>query len=334
MNSSRLTRALEEGAPRIDRLSRVAVIEPRRGDDLSVLPREGLEIIQGFRPDHDAFEAAGYTVRLAPQGRYQAAIVSLPRVRELARDRIALAAEITGGGPVLVDGQKTDGIDGLLREVRRRVELGGVVARAHGKMFWFEGGDFSDWRMADEPREIEGGWITRPGVFSADAPDRGSRLLTEALPPKLGKKVADLGAGWGYLARSILERADVGRLDLVEADHAALDCARRNISDARAVFHWADVTEWGEAASFDCVVTNPPFHAGRRADPALGRAFIAAAARLLKPSGRLYLVANRHLPYERDLRAAFAEVREIGGDGGFKVIEAVRPLASRNRGRR
>ncbi|RME14842.1 MAG: MFS transporter, partial [Alphaproteobacteria bacterium] len=100
------------------------------------------------------------------------------------------------------------------------------------------------------------------------------------------------------------------------------------------VFHWADATRFGEAGSHDCVVTNPPFHAGRRADPALGRAFIAAAARLLTPSGRLYLVANRHLPYERDLRAAFAEVEEIGGDGGFKVIAAARPRPARGRGRR
>ncbi|RMD88449.1 MAG: MFS transporter, partial [Alphaproteobacteria bacterium] len=194
MDASRLTRALEQGAPRIDRLSRVAVIEPRAGDDLSALPGEAVEVIQGFRPDHDAFAAAGYRVRLAPEGEYEAALVSLPRVRELARDRIALAACITCGGPVLVDGQKAEGIDGILRAVRERVEPGGVVARAHGKLFWFEGGDFSDWRLPDEPREIEGGWLTRPGVFSADAPDRGSRLLAAALPQKLGRRIADLGA--------------------------------------------------------------------------------------------------------------------------------------------
>ena len=36
-----------------------------------------------------------------------------------------------------------------------------------------------------------------------------------------------------------------------------------------------------------------------RADrPDVGRRFIAVAAESLKPGGRLYLVANRHLPYE------------------------------------
>ena len=57
--------------------------------------------------------------------------------------------------------------------------------------------------------QIEGGFTTVPGVFSADAPDRGSVLLAAALPAKLPARVADLGAGWGYLSRAILARDGV-----------------------------------------------------------------------------------------------------------------------------
>ena len=67
---------------------------------------------------------------------------------------------------------------------------------------------------------------------------------------------------------------------------------------------------------------NPPFHSGRQADPRLGAAFIASAARLLTGAGRLWMVANRHLPYETVLAEYFAKVTEIGGDTRFKVIEA------------
>ncbi len=98
------------------------------------------------------------------------------------------------------------------------------------------------------------------------------------------------------------------RLDLVEADHDALDCARRNLDDPRARFHWADATTWTPETRPDAVVTNPPFHVGRAADPSLGRAFIAAAARILAPSGSLWLVANRHLPYEATLTDHFARI--------------------------
>ena len=48
------------------------------------------------------------------------------------------------------------------------------------------------------------------------------------------ERIVDLGAGWGFLARAILARDGVRQLDLVEAEAAALDCARRNVTDPRA----------------------------------------------------------------------------------------------------
>jgi 16S rRNA (guanine1207-N2)-methyltransferase len=71
---------------------------------------------------------------------------------------------------------------------------------------------------------------------------------------------------------------------------------------------------------------NPPFHAGRATDPSLGRAFIQSAARILAPNGKLWMVANRHLPYETTLSECFRNVDMIGGNGAFKVFHANRPL--------
>jgi len=159
---------------------------------------------------------------------------------------------------------------------------------------------------------VEGGFVTRPGVFSADGSDRGSVLLAAALPEKIKGHVADLGAGWGYLSRAILAHDGVKSLDLVEADREALDCARENITDPRAVFHWADATSFKPARPWDVVVMNPPFHTSRAADPELGAAFIRAAHRGLLPSGSLWLVANRHLPYDRILTPLFRNVEDIG----------------------
>ncbi len=70
---------------------------------------------------------------------------------------------------------------------------------------------------------------------------------------------------------------------------------------------------------------NPPFHGQGRAErPDIGRRFIAVAAQALKPGGRLWLVANRHLPYEAELEARFGKVRTVAQQGGFKVVETVR----------
>ena len=80
---------------------------------------------------------------------------------------------------------------------------------------------------------------------------------------------------------------------------------------------------------FDAILCNPPFHTSRQADPALGVAFLTAAARCLSPGGTLWLVANRHLPYERALSESFAQVAEIGGTNGYKLFTAARPRTAK-----
>lgn len=327
--SSRLTLALDRGVVAVPSEGLVGVWGAAAGDDLSGLPKERVVVVQGMRPDHDALAGRGYRVTPEPDpaARFALSVVMLPRARAAARARIAAAAAATSG-PLVVDGAKGDGVDGLLKELRGRAEVGEVLAKAHGKIFVATGGDFADWAETG-PHRTPDGHVTRPGVFSADGPDPGSVALAAALPPRLGPRVADLGAGWGYLARAILAREGVTELHLIEADHAALACARLNVTDPRARFHWADATAFVPETPFDTVVTNPPFHVSRAADPALGRAFVAAAARMLAPRGGLWLVANRHLPYEAALRAAFREVAEHGQDPAYKVVHASHPIRSR-----
>ncbi len=329
MRSARLTLALDSGAITLPPDGQITVFNPRIGDDLAALDQGRLHLVQGFRPDHDHFRSLGYTVGLAAPGGVAAALVCLPRQRDEARALIELAARQTvPGGLVIVDGQKTDGIDAMHRDIRARVPTSAPLSKAHGKVFAFAAGpEFTDWRAQDH--RVDGGFITRPGVFSADGPDRGSALLAAALPAKLPARVVDLGAGWGFLARAILERDGVKHLDLVEADAAALDCARLNIVDPRVAFHWADALTFRPEKAVDAVVCNPPFHTARAADPGLGAGFIRAAARMLHPGGTLWLVANRHLPYAATLAEAFREVEEIGTDPGFRLTRAARPTRAR-----
>ncbi|MWP36080.1 methyltransferase [Rhodobacter sphaeroides] len=325
MRSARLTLALETGAVVLPDAGSIVVYRPRAAEDLSALPRDRLVLVQGFRPDHDALAAQGYKVGIAGGAGHAAAIVCLPRARAEARALLAeAAASVEPGGLIVVDGQKTDGVEPMWRDLSERLAVSATLSKAHGKLFTFAAGPgLEDW--AARPTEIAGGFRTLPGIFSADAPDRGSQLLVEALPTDLSGRVVDLGAGWGYLARAVLERRPVKRIDLVEAEHAALDCARLNVPDERAHFHWADATRFRLSKPADLVVCNPPFHTSREADPAIGMGFLQAAARLLAPTGVLWLVANRHLPYDRGLRALFREVEDIGGDAAFRIVRASRP---------
>jgi 16S rRNA (guanine1207-N2)-methyltransferase len=167
------------------------------------------------------------------------------------------------------------------------------------------------------------GLWSQPGIFSWDRIDPGTALLVSVLPPLTGRG-ADLGCGIGVLARAVLASTGVTHLELIDIDRRAIAAARRNVADPRAVFHWADARTAALAGSLDFIVMNPPFHDGGVEDRALGQAFVQRSHAMLRDGGTVWLVANRHLPYEAVLRAAFAQVKLQGTQGGFKVYEAIK----------
>lgn len=177
---------------------------------------------------------------------------------------------------------------------------------------------------AGGPRIVPGleAW-SQPGVFAWDRIDGGSALLAGVLPPLKGAG-ADLGCGYGALATVALRSTAVTSLKMVDLDRRAVEAARRNVEDARVTLDWADARMLEESADLDFVVMNPPFHDGGAEDRKLGQAFVRKAAGLLKKGGTLWIVANRHLPYEAELKAAFKRVTPLGDGGGYKLFEAVK----------
>lgn len=285
-----------------------------------------------FRPAWDRIAARGAHVALdAPENEAALALVCLLRDRTAAYARIAQALRtLRPGGWLLVDGQKSEGVDTTLKTLRKLLPAEGVAAKAHGKIAWFQRpadlpAEFAEWEKAAEPGANADGLLTAPGMFSADRVDPGTKMLIEHVPAGAKGAAVDLGAGWGALAKGVLEKApDLASLDLVEADHAALEAAKANVTDPRARFHWADATRWG-GGPYDLVLSNPPFHVSRAADPSLGQAFIAAAAKLVSPRGQVLLVANRQLPYERTLDEHFRKREILGGDSRYKILAASLP---------
>lgn len=329
MIDARLQVALSSDGLELPDTGRIAVFRPPVDADLHGIDPERCDVIHDFKPFHDAWQARGYATYCAPQGSYAAAIVCLPRAKAEARALIAEACTVTDG-IVVIDGQKTDGADSFLKAMKGRVTVQGPISKAHGKLFWIAepaADFFADWVQG--PSQTDGGFWTAPGVFSADAVDLASALLVDALPEDMKGTVVDLGAGWGFLSAHVLTRPAVTKLHMIEAGHMALECARRNVTDERANFHWADATNWEPPDRVDAIVMNPPFHTGRAAEPQIGQAFVAAAARMLSAQGDLWMVANRHLPYEAELKKRFAQVEEIGGDARFKLFHAMRPQRAR-----
>lgn len=298
----------------------------------------GLVCVQTFRPQVDALQRSGIEVgaEIESQRRFDLVMLLPPRQREAARALYARALDhLQPGGIVLAAQSNSEGAKSSEDDLTRLLGLLQVLSKNKCRVFWSGPQSPPDrdlqsaWRAFDAPRPLKGSdFLSRPGVFAWDRIDTASRLLAEHLPGDLQGEAADLGAGWGYLSIELLRRCPgVRALDLFEADARALDLARRNLatveSTRRLGFHWHDVTR-GLPAQYDVIVCNPPFHAQQAgARPDIGRAFITSAARALRPGGRLWLVANRHLPYEAALGEGFGTVRIHAQQDGFKIIEAV-----------
>ena len=321
----------------------VLFLRAREGAALHARGLRGIAVTQPFKPEADRLQRVGADVldeAALPAAAFPLVLVLPPRQREEARALLARAcATVAPGGRVVMAVANDEGAKSREADLR---QLAGSVATAskhHCRVCWtapgaaFEAALLAQWQGADAPRwqastAVPGGrFRTRPGVFAWDRVDAASAMLAAALPSDLRGRVADFGAGWGYLSMQVRARCpQVASLDLYEADARALALAGDNLADAGLPvrLHWHDVAQ-GVDERFDAIVCNPPFHAlGRGERPDIGRAFIAAAARALKPRGQLWLVANRHLPYEQALGDGFAEVRTIAQDGGFKVVQAVK----------
>lgn len=165
---------------------------------------------------------------------------------------------------------------------------------------------------------------SQPGIFSWNRPDPGSLLLMEHLPELVGRG-ADLGCGLGLLSHHVLQSEKVTQLTLIDIDRRAIEMAHRNVQDERIKFLWQDARVGPkDITDLDFIIMNPPFHDSGEEDHGLGQAFMARASAMLRKGGVCWLVANRHLPYERAINTHFKSFTPRADSHGFKVIEAIK----------
>jgi 16S rRNA (guanine1207-N2)-methyltransferase len=290
------------------------------------------------QPDHDLAPSASDAIQLSPLivgateladvagETFDAVTVRAPAGAVERRYVLAHALRtLTPGGRLTAFAPKDRGGLRLKKELQALGCEVGESARRHHRICVAlrpnNLGALDEAIAAGAPRRIsENGLWTQPGVFSWDRLDAGTNALLQVLPPFSGVG-ADFGGGIGLLALNVLASPKVTKLTLVELDRRAVEASRRNVTDPRTEIVWADARQSG-LKDLDFVVSNPPFHEGGGEDRALGQAFIRAAAEALRKGGSLWIVANRHLPYEAILSESFAKVRLVHEGGGYKVFEA------------
>lgn len=288
--------------------------------------RDRMDCVQPWKPTADALAAAGVRRVDTPEGPYDAAFVRLQRQRQRHLGDLARAlASLKPGGTLAVCGPNALGGARLTEDVRAMGLDGKSRAKSKCRLVVATRPatlDLARWIAIDAPRFAPRAeaW-TSPGLFAWDRIDPGSALLLDLLPPLAGK-IADLGAGWGALSRAILARAPDAELHAYEADARALECLRKNVPAARAVWH--DVTAGLPTRGYDTIVSNLPFHDPRGENRSLTPWFARAGQAALASGGRFYAVANAHLPYEKTLDAVFGRVERLGERDGYKVFAATK----------
>ncbi|NBX66804.1 MAG: class I SAM-dependent methyltransferase [Proteobacteria bacterium] len=174
------------------------------------------------------------------------------------------------------------------------------------------------------------GFWSAPGLFSWDRVDPASKMLLDHLPQKLEGMGADLGCGYGYLSVHLIKKSGVEGLYALDNDARAVEACRKNLEDMGAALPfqtlWRDATETQpDIPKLDWLVMNPPFHTQQHEDRELGQKFCISALKMLKSGGKLYLVANRHMPYEAVLEKVAKKVQLLAEVNGFKILTAEAP---------
>lgn len=298
---------------------------------------------QSFAPYADALTHAGYPVssaRVPATGDCQRVLYVATRFAEENLANFARAWHMLAAGGMLIAAQHNDlgakRLESTLKKLGVEVQS---LSKHHCRAVAIRKPEavdaktealLAEWAQADAVQNVaDTPLLAAPGMFSWRKPDAGSQLLVEALPKSLSGRGADIAAGWGYLSWAALQKCpNIAHITLYEAEKHALDLAEKNLAAhaERCRFVWCDAAKPLDVQGqpLDWAIMNPPAHDMLWSAPEASAAMFACAAQALKAGGKLWLVANRHLPYERTLESLFGNVLIIRETGDFKVIEAVK----------
>lgn len=162
----------------------------------------------------------------------------------------------------------------------------------------------------------------RPGTFGYSHLDAGTKALADGAEVRPGDAALDLGCGYGVLGIAVA--AECARVTLVDSNARAVALAARNAAangaHAAEVLLRADLEDLGGRV-YDLVLMNPPYYSNWR----IARSFIDTAASVLRPGGRLWLVAKAAAQHADLVGERFHEVRTTEAPSGHGLVCGILP---------
>lgn len=269
-----------------------------------------------------------------PEGEFDAAVLFLPKSRELTDYLLAALASRVPGGQLYLVGEKRAGVERAARQLGALAKAAKLDSARHCQL-WHAAIDGAlpcpdlhalaqhyTLALADGELQV----VTLPGVFSHGRLDRGSALLLEHLDGLPEGHVLDFGCGAGVLGAVLKRRYPASRLSLLDVDAFALESSRLTL----AVNGLEGEVIGGDGidaapAGLAAIVSNPPFHQGVHTDYQASERLLREAAQHLRPGGELRLVANSFLKYPPLIEQHLGPCRSLAEGDGFRIYSARRP---------
>lgn len=165
---------------------------------------------------------------------------------------------------------------------------------------------------------------TKPGLFSKNEVDAGSKLLIEHMVIKPTDTVLDLGCGYGVIGLVAASAANQGKVYMVDTDIRAVKYSKINaslnkISNVQIVA--SDGFEELPNIQFDVVVSNPPSHLPKETIIE----FIEGARQHLTKGGKLYFVDEKRIKpmIKREFERVFGNYELLSQNSVYVVSAAV-----------
>lgn len=169
-----------------------------------------------------------------------------------------------------------------------------------------------------------------PGVFGHKQFDPGTQLLLQQFnkPEELRKmrgKLYDFACGTGIIGSYFAKANTKLKITMSDISALAVYCSEQTLrlnelqADVIASDGMQEIHQ-----HFEHIVSNPPFHDGRRNDYGITQGFIKDAHAKGNRGSRLTMVANRFLPYPEHIERTFFKFETLCKTNKFCVYQGTK----------